>query len=113
MEREHQGFIFSNHALDRVKDRSVTQDAVASVLRNPDKTFPGKKPGTTKFIRTLNDRKMHVVASYLADQKKWLVVSVWVRGEEDTVPLVWQLITLPFKALWWVIQRVARYISNK
>jgi len=112
MEREYQGFIFSHHALDRVQDRSVTQDSVVSVLRHPEKTFPGHKPGTTKFIRTLNDRRIHVVASYLVDQKKWLVISVWVRGEEDKVPFAWQLITLPFKVVWWLIKLLLKKTKN-
>lgn len=112
-EREHQGFIFSTHALERVKDRSITQDAVASVMRQPEKTFPGKKRGTTKFIRTLNNRRIHVVASYLADQKKWLVVSVWVRGEDDKVPLAWVVITAPFKLAWWGLKKIGRYILGR
>lgn len=113
MEREHQGFIFSTHALDRVKGRSISQDAVASVMRKPDKTYPGRKPGTTRFIRTLDDRRIHVIASYLADQKKWLVVSVWVRGEEDKQPLAWQLITLPFRVIWWLLSRFFTSVKTR
>jgi hypothetical protein len=99
---EYQGFIFTKHALERINDRSVTKDMVTQTLRHPDRTQPTDKPGVIKFIRQFGDRPVHVVATLLPDQKKWLIVSVWVRGEEDKVPLAWKLITFPFKLFWWL-----------
>ncbi|MDQ3008580.1 MAG: DUF4258 domain-containing protein [bacterium] len=104
MGKEYQGFIFSNHALERINDRSLTMEMVAKTLQHPDKTYPADKPNMTKFIRTLHKRKVHVVASYLPDTKKWLVVSTWVRGEDDKVPLSWQIITAPFRFTWWLLK---------
>lgn len=92
-------FIFTKHALQRLSERSISQDAAEAVLSHPDSTVPGKKPGTVKFIRQLQGRNIQLVATYLDDQKKWLVVSAWVRGEDDKVPFIWQLITLPFKLI--------------
>jgi hypothetical protein len=97
-------FIFTKHALQRLSERSISQDAAESVMSKPDTTVPGQKPGTVKFIRRLNDRNIQLVATYLDDQKKWLIVSAWVRGEEDKVPLMWQLITLPFKGIYLLIK---------
>jgi len=111
MERIYRGFIFSNHAMDRLDLRSITQDMVVQTLKHPEITKPGDKPTTTKFIKTVNGRRLHVVASYLANQKQWLVISVWVRGENDRVPLVWQLITLPFRALWYVLKKYLLHIK--
>jgi hypothetical protein len=99
MNKQYHNLIFTNHSLDRIKLRSISQESVAKVLSHPDETYPDEKPGTIKFIRTLNDRTIHVIATYLKDQKKWLVISVWVRGEEDPQSLVWQLIIFPFKLL--------------
>jgi len=106
MNREYQGFIFTKHALERSNTRSVTQDMIVKVLRNPEITQPTSKPNTTKFIATVHGRLVHVVATYLSDQDRWLVVSVWVRGEEDQNPLVWRLLVLPFKAVWYVIKKL-------
>lgn len=108
LEREYRGIIFSKHALERAQDRSITQDLVASVVKSPDKRFDGQKQGTVKFIKTINQRRIHVVASYLHDQKKWLVVSVWVRGEDDKAPIMWQVLTAPFKFSWWIIKHLNR-----
>jgi hypothetical protein len=94
-------FIFTKHALQRLQERSISIDQAESVLRHPTQTFPGKKDGTIKFVRDVNGRNTQLVATYLPDQKKWLVVSAWVRGEEDKVPFMWVLITAPFKLIWW------------
>lgn len=102
---EYQGFIFTKHALERLGGRSITKDSVVSVLRHPDSSKPTGKQNTTKFIRTLNGRLIHVVATYLPDQKKWLVISVWVRGENDRVPLIWRILTAPFKLVWWLCRQ--------
>lgn len=106
-------FIFTKHALERLAKRSISQEDAEAVLRYPGRTMPGQKPGTVKFIRNLHNRNMQIVATYLHDQKKWLVVSAWVRGEEDKVPLVWQLITLPFKLLFWLLQLAINKLFDK
>jgi hypothetical protein len=100
MQREYQGVIFTKHALDRAQSRSISQADVVQVLKYPQTTQETEKPGATKFIKTLRDRSIYVVATFLPDKNQWLVVSVWVRGEEDQPPLSWQLITLPFRLLW-------------
>ena len=106
-------FIFTKHALQRLNERSISQNMAEMVLRQSDKTEPGKKPGTVKFIRRIHDRNVQLVGTYLDDQKKWLIVSAWVRGEEDKVPFIWQLLALPFRLIWWLIQQVIRQIGKK
>ena len=110
---EYQGFIFTKHALERSDFRSIDRDMVVKVLQHPDRTTPTDKPNTTKFIRTLNGRTIHVVSTYLPDQKKWLSISVWVRGEDDRAPLFWQIMTLPFKIIWWLMKWGFTSLSQK
>jgi hypothetical protein len=97
MGKEFKNLVFTNHALDRLRLRALSMEDIGKVLSHPDRTFPSEKPDNVKFIRELENRTIHVVASYLKDRKKWLVISVWVRGEEDPTPFVWRVITLPFK----------------
>ncbi len=106
-------YIFTKHSLERLHQRSISQDAAESVLQHPDHTEPGKKPGTVKFVRVLNGRNIQLIATYLDDQKKWLVVSAWVRGEDDKVPLMWQLLTLPFKLIWKLLVWLFKKLTNK
>ncbi len=101
--------ILTTHARQRLKERWVTEDVIGSVLRSPDRTVPGSKPDTVKFIRTLNDRQVQVVGKYLPDQDRWLILSVWVRGEEDREPLMWRIISWPVRLL---AQGVAAAITS-
>lgn len=107
MPREYKNIIFTNHAQERLKDRSIDYSYIAQVVNSPDKKFHAKGE-SWKFIKTINHRKLHVVATYQRDQKKWLVISVWVRGEDDKVPIIWQLLTLPFKLILWLIKMLFR-----
>jgi len=94
MNRTYKNLVFTKHALNRLDFRAITQDAIYQTVSNPDKSFANQSH--TKFIRTINDRLIHVVAKPIKN-RQWLIISVWVRGEEDRVPLIWKLLTLPFK----------------
>lgn len=100
--------ILTNHARERLKQRSIREETIESVLRSPDRTEPGSKPESVKFVRTLGGRQIHVVAKYLQDQDRWLVLSVWVRGEDDKPSLAWQMLTVPFKAAWWLVRQCSK-----
>lgn len=83
---------------------------VYQTVANPTKKYPSDK--TTKFIKNVHNRKMHVVAQFLKEEKKWLVVSVWVRGEEDQAPLAWRIITFPFWIIWILLKWIFKSIFN-
>ena len=74
--------VFTNHAQERMKQRSVSKDMVLQAVRKPDRTN-AEADGDTKFIRDISGRQIHVVCKPLPDEKMWLVKSVWVRGEDD------------------------------
>jgi hypothetical protein len=98
--------IFTKHATERMSLRSVSESDVRSVLNNPGRTQPAGKPETTKFIRTLRGRDLQVIARHLTAENKTLVISVWVRGEDDPVPLIWTLLAFPFKLSWWIMMQL-------
>lgn len=104
MDKNYKNLVFTNHAFERIKTRAIAPDAVWQAIDHPDQRFTQGQT-TTRFIKTVAGRKIHAVATYLNREHKWLVVSVWVRGEDDRQPLVWQLLTLPFKIVWWVIKK--------
>lgn len=101
---EYRGVIFTKHALERLNTRSVTHDMIVQTVEHPDRTQPTGTSNSTKFIKYINQRNVQVVANFLPDQHKWLVISVWVRGEDDQLPLVWRIMTLPFVVIWSVIK---------
>jgi hypothetical protein len=95
--------ILTHHAEKRMKKRRMARSDIERVIGNPDKTFPGKKEGTVKFVKWIDQRQHQVVAKLLENKKDWLVLSVWVRGEEDFNWVQW-LVLLPFRLLWKVIK---------
>lgn len=85
--REYKNVIFTDHALDRIRLRRISQEMIVTAIRQPDhKVLEGD--GDTKFVKTISGRNVQVVSAYLADEKKWLVKSAWVRGEADSKPLL-------------------------
>jgi len=103
MSRTYKNIILTNHAYDRIKSRSISDYSIYDTINYPDKKI-SKANNSVKYIKDIGSRKYHVVATYKKDQKKYLVISAWVRGEDDRVPIIWQLITFPFKAAFWIIK---------
>lgn len=103
--------ILSKHAIERAKSRKMELTAIEKTIANPDKKFDLEE-GKVKFLKKIDKRRCQVIASYLPKENKWLVVSAWVRGEDDRAPLIWILITLPFKILWWLLRTIWQIIAK-
>lgn len=96
--------VTTKHARERMLDRRISIDAIANTISNPDRTEPNSDKRSIKYIRTIQGRTYHIVAAPLPKEKKQLVISVWVRGEEDSQSFVWQLITAPFKLVIFLVR---------
>lgn len=106
----YRNLIFTKHAHERLSQRSLQKWGIWETVQNPDKT---KSSGSNqKFIRNINGREYHVVAKQLSDQNKFLIISLWVRGEDDKLPIVWQLLRLPFIVLWKIIILIFRLVKK-
>lgn len=95
--------IFTKHAKQRRKLRKISNYEIQLTLNAPDQEIE-LKPNLFKFKKKVKKRKLQIIAQYLKEQKKYLIISVWVRGEDDPTPLAWRLITLPFKLIWWFLK---------
>jgi hypothetical protein len=82
LQREYQNVIFTNHALERLSLRELTQAMIVSAVTQPDEKRI-EDDGDTRFIKSFAGRRVHVVAKFDADDGKWVVKTVWVRGEDD------------------------------
>jgi hypothetical protein len=104
MSFEYKNLVFTKHAKERINDRILTAEHIFQAIKFPDNKFIHKT--NKKFIKLINSRKIHVIANFLPKENKWLIISAWVRGEEDRQPLVWRLITLPFRLLFWIFKKI-------
>lgn len=78
--------ILTTHAEERLRLRRIPKRYAVATVHRPDAREP-EADGKMRFTKTIRERKVQVVAKYLEDERKWLVVSAWVRGEEDPLPL--------------------------
>lgn len=95
--------IYTKHALQRVDLRRLSKRSIEAAIADPDKVVT-EEDGKKKFIKMQGKRLYHVIAQYKPDQRAWLVISVWVRGEDDPQNYLWWLITLPFRLVWWLVR---------
>lgn len=81
---EHPGVTFTAHALERMKLRNIYRYEIKDTILASE-TALEQDDDKVKFISkefSLN-RSYHVVATFLEEENKWLVISAWIRGEED------------------------------
>jgi len=76
MENQFKDTIFTNHALQRLSQRRITQSDAWYTLRRPDKSLKGKSPGSWKFYKDYGPQRIEVVAKK-NEKGIWLVLSCW------------------------------------
>lgn len=78
MENYYKGIIFTNHALDRLKERGISQGDAWATLVHPQESRKATTKNAWVFYRTYGSNKIEVVASQ-NEKKEWVVLSVWSR----------------------------------
>ena len=78
----HKTVVFTRHARERLDLRRLGEDQIIQVMRNPNSTHK-IDDGKVKFIGKSMGAKVHAVCKPIPDENKWLVISLWVRGEDD------------------------------
>jgi hypothetical protein len=73
---------FTKHALERLDLRRVSREMVIQTIQDPNRQFV-EANGNIKFIRKVSGCKVHAICKPIPEENKWLVVSVWVRGEDN------------------------------
>jgi hypothetical protein len=78
MNREYNGVIFTNHALERLKERGITQATAFATLAHPDRSRYAASNKAWIYNRTFGKEMVEVVA-FQNEKKEWIIVSVWSR----------------------------------
>lgn len=86
MDNRFGGAIWTNHALQRLRERGVSQGDAWATFNRPDQSRKGAS-GNWVYHKTYGSQKIEVVAKQ-NEQKEWLILSVWSRpvygGEKKT-----------------------------
>lgn len=74
--QEYLGLIFTNHALERMQGRGLTQDWAWQTFKHSDQSYRGKNE-STRFIKRFDKYKVTIVAKQ-NERGEWVVISAWI-----------------------------------
>jgi len=78
MDQQYGGVIWTNHALDRMSERGISQSDAYATLTHPQQSRKGSNKNAWVFYRNYGSNTVEVVASQ-NEKKEWVVLSVWSR----------------------------------
>jgi len=81
MDKSYGGVIWTNHALERLRERGIKQGDAWATLRRPEQSRRGSKQrssGDWVFYKTYGAERIEVVAKQ-NEKKEWIILSVWSR----------------------------------
>ena len=78
MDKNFGGVIWTNHALDRLRERGIKQGDAWATWRNPQTSRYAAAKGAWVYYKTYGNQKIEVVAKQ-NEKKQWIILSVWSR----------------------------------
>lgn len=78
MNRYYNGVIWTDHALERMKERGISQGDAWATFKAPDQSRPAATKGIWVYYKTYSSQKIEVVATQ-NEKKEWVILSVWSR----------------------------------
>ena len=77
MDKFYGNAIWTNHALERLGQRGLSQDIAWRTFRYPDSTTAGKNPGTKEFQKKFGPSLVTIIASQ-NEKREWVILSCWI-----------------------------------
>jgi hypothetical protein len=78
MDRNFGGVIWTNHALERLKERGIKQSDALATWKSPDQSRPATARNAWIYYKTYGNEKLEVVASK-NERGQWVILTVWSR----------------------------------
>ena len=82
MDRNFGGVIWTNHALERLRERGIKQGDAWATWRNPEQSRKGTVAGSWVYYKSYGGTRIEVVAKQ-NEKKEWLILSVWSRPADN------------------------------
>lgn len=98
MERNFGGVIWTNHALQRLKERNISQGDAWATFRRPEQSRYAESKGAWVYYKTYGNQKIEVVAKQ-NEKKEWIILSVWSRQVFRKTKKMDSLVTLLWKRI--------------
>lgn len=78
LNRNYGGVIWTDHALQRLAERNISQEDAWMTFQHPQQSRPATNPGSWVYYKTYGAQKIEVVAKQ-NEKKEWIILSVWSR----------------------------------
>lgn len=81
MDRNFGGVIWTNHAMERMRQRGIKQGDAWATWRRPDQSYRGnlhKNEEGFRYYKRYGNEIIEVVATQ-NEKKEWIILSVWSR----------------------------------
>lgn len=76
MNNKYGGVVWTNHAIQRLYERQVTQQDAWYTFQHPDGQLKGSTPGSVRYYKDYGPQRIEVVG-ILNDKKEWVIMSCW------------------------------------
>lgn len=84
MDNKYGGVIWSNHALERLKERGISQGDAWATFTRPDFSRYAQTKHAYIYYKIYGSTKIEVVAKQ-NENKHWIILSVWSKPAEKSV----------------------------
>lgn len=87
------GVIWTNHALERAKERNLTQQEILDSIKNFSTSYNGKTHKSIKYTRVSHDKMVEVIVKY-NDKNELIILSCWSRPKSKFKPKIpfWEIV---------------------
>jgi len=75
--RQYRGLIWTNHALERLEQRKLTQDQIWQTFSEPDTKHTGSRADSYEYTKRMGSHTFSLIATQ-NEKNEWLVLSCWV-----------------------------------
>ncbi len=82
MGEKYKGVIWTDHALERLKERGIKIETALAAFNSPQESRAGQIKGSWVFYRTWENERIEVVAKK-NERGEWVVLSVWSRKVQN------------------------------
>lgn len=69
--------IWTHHAIDRMRNRGLTQDMAKEAFAKPDKTISGKISGSFEYQKQFGSLRVTLIVKQ-NEKYEWIVLSAWI-----------------------------------
>ncbi|MDO8551284.1 MAG: DUF4258 domain-containing protein [bacterium] len=70
------GVIWTNHAIERLKERRIAQSDAFYTFQHSDGQMSGTTPRSIRYYKDYGDQRIEVVAAR-NEKKEWIILSCW------------------------------------